>query len=153
MKVLLADDSELLRERLAALVREVEDVEVIGETGDIFELLELILRLEPDVVLLDIQMPGGNGIQALEAIKKMPGAPVVIMLAAFSYPQYRKKCLEAGAEFFFDTATEFDLVIGVLKQLQDIFAEGQQHIPEAQKATKPSPYLLKKWWDLSLAKV
>ncbi len=129
MKVLLADDSKLVRERLAAQLYELEKVEVVGEADYIPELLELIQRLKPDVVVLDIHMPGGNGIQALEAIKKEPGSPVVIMLTMLPYPQYRKKCLEAGAEFFFDKATEFDLVMQSLKQLQGTFDESQQHSP------------------------
>jgi len=138
MKVLLADDSKLVRERLAVQLCELEKVEVVGEADYIPELLELIQRLKPDVVVLDIHMPGGNGIQALEAIKKEPGSPVVIMLTMLPYPQYRKKCLEARAEFFFDKATEFDLVMQALKRLQDTFDGSQQHTPELQKTKKES---------------
>jgi DNA-binding NarL/FixJ family response regulator len=137
MKVLLADDSKLVRERLAVQLCELEKVELVGETDYIPELLELIQRLKPDVVVLDIHMPGGNGIQALAAIKKEPGSPVVIMLAMLPYPQYRKRCLEAGAEFFFDKATEFDLVMQALKQLQSRLDYGQQYIPELQKTKEP----------------
>ena len=138
MKVLLADDSKLVRERLAVQLCELDRVELVGKTEHIVESLELIQRLKPDVVVLDIHIPGGNGIQALEAIKKEPGAPVVIMLAMLPYPQYRKKCLEAGAEFFFDKATEFDLVMQALKQLQCTFDKNQQYIPELQKTKKAS---------------
>jgi DNA-binding NarL/FixJ family response regulator len=122
---------------LAVQLCELERVELVGETNHIPELLEQIQRLKPDVVVLDIRMPGGNGIQSLEAIKKEPGSPIVIMLAMLPYPQYRKKCLEAGAEFFFDKATEFDLVMQALKQLRDTFDEGRQHTPELRK-TKES---------------
>jgi len=137
VKVLLADDSKLVRERLAVQLCELDKVELVGETDYIPELLELIQRLKPDVVVLDIHMPGGNGIQALAAIKKEPGSPVVIMLAMLPYPQYRKRCLEAGAEFFFDKATEFDLVMQALKQLQGRLDYGQQYIPELQKTKEP----------------
>ena len=130
MKVLLADDSKLVRERLAVQLCELDRVELVGKTEHIVESLELIQRLKPDVVVLDIHILGGNGIQALEAIKKEPGSPVVIMLAMLPYPQYRKKCLEAGAEFFFDKATEFDLVMQALKQLQGTFDKNRQYIPE-----------------------
>lgn len=50
---------------------------------------------------LDIRMPGGNGIRALEAVKPGDAPPVVIMLTAFAYPQYRAKCLAVGADYFF----------------------------------------------------
>ena len=116
MKVFIADDSALVRERLAALISEIEGVEVVGQAEDAPEVLEGIQQLRPDVVILDIRMPGNNGIQVLEAIKRSTAAPVVIMLTAFPYPQYRKKCLEAGAEYFFDKATEFEQVAEVLKK-------------------------------------
>jgi YesN/AraC family two-component response regulator len=118
LKVFIADDSALVRERLAALISELEGVEVVGQAEDAPEALEGIQRLRPDAVILDIRMPGNNGIQVLEAIKKSTAAPVVIMLTAFPYPQYRKKCLEAGADYFFDKATEFDQVAEVLKKIQ-----------------------------------
>jgi YesN/AraC family two-component response regulator len=118
LKVLIADDSKLVRERLAALISEIEGVELVGQAGDAGEALEGIQRLRPDAVILDIRMPGNNGMQVLEMIKKGTTAPVVIMLTAFPYPQYRKKCLEAGAEYFFDKATEFEQVAEVLKKMQ-----------------------------------
>jgi DNA-binding NarL/FixJ family response regulator len=62
-------------------------------------------------------MPGGNGIQVLEALKKSSMEPVVIVLTAFPYPQYRKKCLRAGAKYFFDKSTEFEQVAEVIEQL------------------------------------
>lgn len=119
LKVFVADDSALVRERLAELISEIEGVEVVGQAGDAREALEGIQRLRPDAVILDIRMPGNNGIQVLEAIKRSTAAPVVIVLTAFPHPQYRKKCLEAGAEFFFDKATEFEQVAEVLKKMRD----------------------------------
>ncbi len=138
MRVLLADDSKLVRERLAVQLCELERVQLVGEADHIPGLIEQIHRLKPDVVVLDIRMPGGNGIQALEAVKKELESPIVIMLATLPYPQYRKKCLEAGAEFFFDKATEFDLVMQALVQLQDTFDRGCQRAPELQKSKKES---------------
>jgi YesN/AraC family two-component response regulator len=119
VKVVIADDSALVRERLAALVSDLEDVELVGQASNAPEAIEITQRLKPDVVILDVRMPGGNGIQVLEAIKKKNAAPVAIILTAFPYPQYRKKCLEVGAEFFFDKATEFERVAQVVKQLAD----------------------------------
>jgi DNA-binding NarL/FixJ family response regulator len=117
LKVVIADDSALVRERLAALVSDLEDVELVGQAGNAIEAIEITQRLKPDVVILDIRMPGGNGIQVLEMIKANEAGPLVIMLTAFPYPQYRQKCLEAGAEYFFDKTTEFERVTQVVKQL------------------------------------
>jgi DNA-binding NarL/FixJ family response regulator len=118
LKVVIADDSALVRERLAVLVSDLENVELVGQASNAPEAIEIIQRLRPDVVILDIRMPGGNGIQVLEVIKaNNEVVPLIIMLTAFPYPQYRKKCLEAGAEYFFDKATEFERVAQVVKQL------------------------------------
>ena len=119
LKVFIADDSSLVRERLAALVSELRGVELVGQAGGAYEALEAIQRLRPDVVILDIRMPGANGIQVLEAIKKGAAVPAIIMLTAFPYPLYRKKCLEMGADYFFDKSTEFDRVVQVLKEMRD----------------------------------
>lgn len=118
LRVFIADDSDLVRERLATMISELEAVELVGQAEDAAGAIEAIQHLKPDVVVLDIRMPRGNGVQALKAIKASKAAPVVIMLTAFPYPAYRKKCLEAGAEFFFDKTTEFDRVAQVIKQLQ-----------------------------------
>ena len=117
LKVVIADDSALVRERLAALVSDLEHVELVGQASSAPEAFDVIQRLKPDVVILDIRMPGGNGIQVLEMVKTNEAGPLVIMLTAFPYPQYRKKCLEAGAGFFFDKATEFERVAQVIEQL------------------------------------
>ena len=116
MKVVIADDSVPVRERLAAMLSELEDVELVGQASSLAEVLWVVQQTRPDVVILDVRMPGGNGIEALKMIKATGAAPVVIMLTAFPYPQYRKKCLEAGADYFFDKATEFDRIPGVLEQ-------------------------------------
>ena len=119
MKVFIADDSALVRERLAALLSEIKAIELIGQAGDVSGTLEGIRQLEPDVVILDIRIPGGTGFHVLEAVKQLKVAPMIIVLTAFPYPQYRKRCREAGAAFFFDKATEFDRVVQVLTRLQD----------------------------------
>ncbi len=125
LKVFLADGSALVRERLAELISEIEGVEVVGQAEDAHQSLEAIQRLRPDVVTLDIRMPGGSGIQVLEAIKKSTADPVVIVLTAFPYPQYRQKCLAAGAEYFFDKAAEFEQVAEVLEKYRTVVGEGK----------------------------
>jgi DNA-binding NarL/FixJ family response regulator len=119
LKVLIVDDSALLRERIAGLISEIKGVELAGQAGDAQAALESIRRLRPDVVLLDIRMPKGNGIGVLVQIKHEPFPPTVIMFTAFPYPQYRQKCLEAGADYFFDKATEFERVTSLLETLRD----------------------------------
>ena len=118
LRVVIADDSALLRERVEALISDLADVQLVGQATNAQEALEVVQRSKPDVVVLDIRMPGGNGIEALKMIRALEAPPVVIMLTAFPYPQYRTKCIEAGAAFFLDKAKEFDRVADVLEQMR-----------------------------------
>ena len=117
MRVLIADDSEVVCQRLTALLSELPGVEVVGQARDSSEAISFIQELQPDLVILDIRMPGGSGIDVLRTIKKNDFAPRVIVLTNYPYPQYRKACMDAGAEFFLDKSTEFEKVTELIKQL------------------------------------
>ena len=105
--VFIADDSEPVRERLIALLSEIEGAEVIGQAGNHGEAVEGIRSLKPQVVILDIQMPGGSGIDVLKEIKRDSRPPVVLMLTNHADPFYRRRCIKEGADAFFDKSTEF----------------------------------------------
>ncbi len=107
MKVVIADDSDLVRIEVRKMLSEFPEITFIGEARDGPEALMLIEQCLPDLVILDVRMPGGNGVDVLKKITKVNGRPVVIMLTNYPYPQYRKKCKELGADFFFDKSTEF----------------------------------------------
>ena len=114
MRVFVVDDSPLVRERLVALLSEVEGVEVVGTADNADEGIDSLRKLKPDVAVLDIRMPSGSGIVILEAVKREEGCPCIIMLTNYPYPQYRKKCMDAGADYFFDKSSEFHKVTEVL---------------------------------------
>lgn len=117
MRVLIADDSAVVVKRLVTLLSELPEVEIVGEAQTCGEATANIVLLQPDVVILDIRMPDGSGIDVLETAKKTTPAPLVMMLTNFPYPQYREKCLRAGADFFFDKSTEFDQMLGAFRSL------------------------------------
>jgi len=118
MKVFIVDDSSVVRERLVAMLSEHPEIEIVGQAEDAFSALEAISHLKPDVVILDIYMPGSaTGMYVLERIGRERHAPTIIMLTNYSYEQYRKRCLAAGAAFFFDKSTEFEKVPEVLMVL------------------------------------
>ena len=118
MKIFIADDSAVVRERLIEMLSELPEIEIIGQAQDGLEATNLIKKLNPDVVILDIRMPRENGIDVLQNIKRDKQAPIVIMLTNYPYPQYRKKCMEAGADFFFEKSTEFEKVMEVVKKVK-----------------------------------
>ena len=118
LKVFITDDSATIRERLVTLALDLPEIAVVGQAQDAPEVLDAIHRTQPDVVILDIRMPGGNGIDVLRQLKKMKLAPKIIILTIYAYPQYRKKCEAAGADFFFDKSTEFDQIPQALEQVR-----------------------------------
>jgi DNA-binding NarL/FixJ family response regulator len=117
MKVFIADDSTVLRERLVEMLSDIPGIEIMGYAQDVPEALTSIKKLNPDVVILDIRMPGGSGIDVVQDIKRDKRAPTIIVLTNYPYPQYRKKCLGLGADYFFDKSTEFEKVTEVFKEL------------------------------------
>jgi DNA-binding NarL/FixJ family response regulator len=117
--VFIVDDSPVVRDRLVAMIAELPNVEVVGQADIAFEAIHSIRQLRPSVVVLDISMPGGSGMYVLESIKKDRPGPLVIMLTNFAHDQYRQKCLQLGADYFFDKSTEFERVTEVLRQIPD----------------------------------
>jgi DNA-binding NarL/FixJ family response regulator len=110
IKVFIADDSLIVREHLVTMLEELAGIKVVGQAENVAEAISAIRILQPDVVILDIRMPGGNGIDVLQTIKQDEVAPMVIILTNYPYPAYRQKCLQAGADFFLDKSTEFDQI-------------------------------------------
>jgi YesN/AraC family two-component response regulator len=117
VRVFVADDSVLIRERLRALLSDFSEIEIISEARDGVEAKKAIGKLNPDVAILDIKMPGVDGIDLLKYIKNKNQNIKVIMLTNYPYPQYRKKCMALGADYFFKKSMEFQNVLDALKQL------------------------------------
>lgn len=76
--------------------------------------------MEPDLVILDIHLNGKNGIQVLEEIQAEKNPPTVIMLTAYPYPQYRKKCFELGADYFLDKTVDFEQIPQVIEEIENL---------------------------------
>jgi DNA-binding NarL/FixJ family response regulator len=117
MKVLIADDSELIVQRLMAMLSHVRGVEIVDQVGTVEETRRAMRKFRPDAVILDMQMPGGSGIDVLESMKKERLVSTVIVLTNHPYAPYRKKCLQIGAQFFLDKSNEFEKVGEVLQAL------------------------------------
>ena len=102
IRVLLADDQALLRSAFRVLVDSEPDMEVVGEASDGAEAVGLAARPRPDVVLMDIRMPGLTGIQATERIiaEAEDPAPRVLVLTTFDLDEYVYGALRAGASGF-----------------------------------------------------
>jgi DNA-binding NarL/FixJ family response regulator len=121
VKLFIADDSDVLRNSLSQMISEIKGVKIVGEASDAVATLKAVERLKPDALILDIRMPGGDGILVLEALKRKEKPPLVIVFTNYPYLQYRKKALDAGADYFFYKATEFGMLIDLLKKLARAF--------------------------------
>lgn len=97
IRVLLADDHTVLREGMRNLLEQEKDFEIVGEASDGEEAVELVSKLKPDVVLMDIVMPKISGIEATKQIKQVSPATNVLILTAYSDIHYILGLLEAGA--------------------------------------------------------
>jgi DNA-binding NarL/FixJ family response regulator len=121
--IFIVDDSKALRERLVTMLSEIEGIEVIGQASNAADAIAGIQNLKPRVVILDIQMPGGNGIEVLKTIKQNSYAPLVIILTNHPYPQYREKCMALGADYFLDKTRDFDKLTEIFKSLLERFGK------------------------------
>lgn len=117
MRILIADDSVIVRERLISLLADLQGIEVIGQAEDAIEARSLAAKLKPDVAILDLRMPKGSGAEVLFDLKKLDPAPKVIMLTNYPHAENKKKCIDGGADHFFDKSTEFQRVVSVLMEM------------------------------------
>lgn len=116
MKVLIADDNRGFRERLSSILGSVEGIDTIGEAGDVPGAIEAIERMCPQVIILDIVMPGGSGLDVLRFAKNQSPAPKVIMLTLAPKREFYSHCMAAGADYFFRKADDVGRMIAVLKK-------------------------------------
>jgi len=117
MNVVIVDDSELVRDRIQKRISELDEIKVTGVASNSIEAQEIIKLSEPDVVILDIKMPGESGIELLRKIKEYYPHIKVIMLTNYPFLQYRSKCYENGADYFLDKSNEFEKVTEILIDL------------------------------------
>jgi DNA-binding NarL/FixJ family response regulator len=114
IRVLLADDQPLLRHGFAMILSAQADIEVIGEAADGAEAVRLTRLLRPDVVLMDVRMPGMDGIEATRKITSVSPPTRVIILTTFDVDEYAFDGLRAGASgFLLKNARPDELLSGV----------------------------------------
>ncbi len=100
VKILLADDHSVVRQGLRLLLEEEPDFRVVGETGDGLEVAALVGRLQPDVLVLDLILPGLSGLDVLREIHRQSPAIHIVILSMHSGVAYVAECLSAGAQAY-----------------------------------------------------
>lgn len=116
-RVLLVDDHALVRAGIRALLEALPRVEVVGETGDGLAAVQLATELAPDVVLLDITLPGLNGLEVATRIARLGSRTRVLMLSMHASPEYAARAFAAGAAGYLNKDSAFDELAAALEAI------------------------------------
>lgn len=117
VSVVLADDSDVVRQRLRSAIAGIPGVAVVGEAPDAEQALAQIRTNAPDVVVLDMFMPGGGGTRVLQDLQGADARPIMLVFTNFAYPEYRDACLQLGADHFLDKSADLDRLLSIISQL------------------------------------
>ena len=159
IRVAVADDQAILRGGLAALLRLEPDLEVVGEAATCAETLELVAEQQPDVLLLDVQMPAGadgapaDGIGVAEQLQGTDGAPRIIVLTTFGRAGYLRRTMEAGAGGFMVKDTPVERLVDAIRRVHQGLRVVDPELAAQSLAVGPSPLTAKETEVLQAAAV
>ena len=117
MTLLIVDDSDLIRASLRALLGSVTGIGSIREASTLGEAQDSVWRDPPTLVILDLNLPDGHGMDIIKLLKQRSPALWLAVLTIHADLGYRQRCLALGADWFFDKATETDALLEVVRQL------------------------------------
>lgn len=117
--VLIADDHKLFRQGMAAMLGEAKSIKVIGEAADGFEALELLAELQPNVLLLDIEMPKIDGFEVLKKVKKSSLNTKVLALTMHSSAEFIKNIVKAGAAGYLKKDSDKELLLNAIHEVHN----------------------------------
>ena len=110
VSVLIVDDHEFFVERMIGLLTEVENISSIQTAGNYQDAFRMLDNKKPDVILLDISLPGKSGLDLLQKIKQLEWTCAVIMISNLTANYYKQECKKWGAWHFLDKSSEFEMV-------------------------------------------
>jgi DNA-binding NarL/FixJ family response regulator len=117
VRILVVDDSPLVRSRLVAMLRVLPCVSLVNEAGTLAAARAALGGLRPDVVILDLQLADGDGLAILRDAKRLREPPAVAVLTNHADDWYRVRCDQAGADFFLDKSKQFDRIPAIVARL------------------------------------
>ena len=131
-RVLLVDDHALVRAGIRALLESLPRVEVVGETGDGLEAVQLARELAPDAMLLDITLPGLNGLEVAARVARLGAGTRVLMLSMHASPEYAARAFAAGAAGYLNKDSAFDELAAAL----EVIGAGRRYLCRAIDAAQ-----------------
>jgi DNA-binding NarL/FixJ family response regulator len=135
LRLLLAEDHATVRDALRLLLEIKGNIDVVGDVADGTAAVEAVTRLEPDVVVLDVAMPGLNGLAATRAIKQQAPNVAVVALTRHAEPVYVQELFAAGASGYVLKQSPFDVLMNAITAA----ASGDRFVDPAIPPFKPMP--------------
>ena len=117
IRVLLAEDQAMIREALAALLSFEDDMEVVAQVGRGDEVAEAARQAKPDVALLDIEMPGADGLTAAAALRRQDPGIKIVILTTFGRPGYLRRAMESGVSGFIVKDSPADKLAATIRKV------------------------------------
>ncbi|MFI5299904.1 MAG: response regulator [Polyangiales bacterium] len=136
MRVALCDDHALVRHGLRSLLALAPDVQLVGEAHDGASAIELVRGVRPDVLLLDVRMPNGNGMHVLAELTKESILPATLVLTTFDEEQIALDAIRAGARGFLLKDVSLEKLLAAVRTLA---AGGTHHMPAPSARAVPAP--------------
>jgi two-component system NarL family response regulator len=116
-RIVICDDQPGFRQLLTVVLGLEEGLEVVGEASDGVAVVDVVTRLSPDVLLLDVAMPERDGIEALPEIREAAPETSVVMLTAFGSEAVRRRALDAGAAGFIEKGLDVDELVARIREV------------------------------------
>ena len=135
-RVILADDHPIVRASIRRLLEKADDIEVVGEAGDGIETIRLVEELAPDVLLLDVEMPGMKGFEVARRLQAAGASVRILALSAYDDKQYILAMLASGATGYLTKAEAPQTIIHAVREA----VEGQGDIEnpaDAEDSSRP----------------
>ncbi len=145
--VMVIDDHPTFREGLASLLRDEPDIEVVSTLEDGTKAVETAQTLKPHIAVLDVAMPGVNGIEVAKQIRQVSPSTAILILSAFNYPSYIMASLRAGVAGYLTKDTPLDKIVGAIRMIHsggsvfDLKVAGKILNRMAQGKISPEPHL------------
>ncbi len=118
LRVFVVEDSELIRKRIIENIDTMGGFEVVGFAESAEDAVRSISELRPDIVITDIQLKEGSGIDVVRKVRARPYVPRprIFVLTNYAFPEYKRQCSVAGADEFFDKSSEYDRFLSLMHQ-------------------------------------
>ena len=129
LRVLVADSTASVNEGLTAILSDLDGIAIFGCAQEPAKVLALVETVHPDVVILDLQVPGPIGLKTLKKLKHLQPAPVVIVLSHYELSPLQEACQEAGADYFMEKTGAFARLREIISGLGGLGHPRESYVP------------------------